>query len=415
MAQHQKRSQRSRRNDYRRRRRSSVLSTKALQNLASIQARVVQGVNAEDAVDFLPALFTHFPQLIDRIPWISLRSCELPSLPRQLRRSQHLFGQNYVFWKEEAEDSDFLPDNSARKLEFIFGKILEEHPKLKRIIISDYVDSPFGMNATQLALALNLKPELFLLKAKLSSQSLQKIENFRREEVKLRFFDKYSSLEWAQRQKRFWGKFFPNYVMEFRGICFEAVLAYLSAMLELKDFISAGLLPSFDILFVPVDTGTSFLGLELGRRLAGFTNMKVVGLSTRERPEDIRENLVQIGQEGFRYLSEVLKQEISDEITEKDLNILSFDDQDMARNLIWLNRFVELESKVLDLQRSAPALIKMSRFMRESKMENKKVLFWNTFSGMPVNEMNVDYINYKWPTATLKRWERTPELDAFFS
>jgi hypothetical protein len=64
----------------------------------------------------------------------------MASLPRRLIRSRHLFGNNNVFLKLESEDFHIIPENKARKLEFVIGDSLRK--KKKKLVTFGYVGSP---------------------------------------------------------------------------------------------------------------------------------------------------------------------------------------------------------------------------------------------------------------------------------
>lgn len=360
-----------------------------------------------DDFSYLPALFHFFPELTDKIPCLSLRSCEEASLPTRLQRSQHLFAQNYVFWKEENLDADFLTENVAKKMEFVLGACITDLKEGQKVVVSGFIDNPYAIDLATATAAMKLKPELFILKSRVSKSELIRLLELQKSGVRCRFFDSKSSLEWAFKRQKLYSYFKSRKILEFGGNNRLGALGYLSSLLEL----SQQPLPSFDMIMLPIDSGISWLGLELGRQLLGWEDTKIVGFSTRHEVGDLKVRLANEARALIEYLRPMVDVSWFHELDLSSMMIYPAFGQDMEKNLRWMNRFQELEGFDIDLSRVAPALMEAANFLRVKKLNDKKILFWNTGKHVAANEEIIDLSSLRLARA-IRDWPKTPDLNA---
>ncbi|MGA0162746.1 MAG: hypothetical protein ACO3LE_00660 [Bdellovibrionota bacterium] len=379
----------------------------SLAGMAKVKLSVDWMEGSEDDFSYLPALFHFFPELTDKIPCLSLRSCEEASLPTRLQRSQHLFGQNYVFWKEENLDADFLTENVAKKMEFILGSYTNDLKEGQKVIISGFIDNPYVIDLATAASAMKLKPELFFLKSRISRPELIKLLQLQKAGVRCRFFESKSSLEWAFKRQKFYSYFKSRKILDFGGDNNLGALGYLSSLLEL----SQQPLPSFDMIMLPIDSGISWLGLELGRQLLGWEDTKIVGFSTRHEVGELKVRLANEARALIEFLRPMMDVSWFREFDLSSMMIYPALGQDIEKNLRWMNRFQELEGFDIDLLRVAPALMEAANFLRVKKLNDKKILFWNTGQHVAANEEVIDLSSLRLARA-IRDWPKTPDLNA---
>ncbi len=84
-----------------------------------------------------PALFKWFPELKDRIPWVSLGM--QPTAIQQLKG----FGHQNIWIKRDDRSSPLYGGNKIRKLEFTLGQALQQ--KKKRVITFGGIGTNHGL------------------------------------------------------------------------------------------------------------------------------------------------------------------------------------------------------------------------------------------------------------------------------
>ena len=357
----------------------------------------------ELSVEYFPALFIKYPLLIGKIPWADLRGCLEPSPPFRLIKSSHWFGDNYMFMKRESLDFHIISENKARKLEFILGKTLEEHTK--KIVAFGPIGSSHCLSIAKAGAEIDLKTEIYLSLGSFSSEDVDKVLAMKNLGARVHFRSHEWSLRWSLFWKKWWGKIFPTEIVPFGGATGLGALGYVSAMVELASQIQSGKVPNFDFLFVPVVTGTSLVGMEVGRRLMGMNSLKIVGFPVAQ--EVPKTNLVKMANEAFTTLQGVGDSKMEKDFKEQDFVLWkdqskACSDQKNFNLERWMIQFMETEGVELDPLYTGKALRAASSYLLRSKMEGKNILFWNTYSpfrrGDLPSHRNIPY--------RLRRWMR---------
>ncbi len=365
----------------------------------------------EHSFEYIPRIFSEFPNMAGRLPWVSLRGCSNPSVPKRILRAQHFFGDNYVYIKNETDDFHTLPDNKARKLEFILGDALAR--RRRKLVTFGYVGSSHCLATVKAASQLGLKSEAILLKAPLTPTALETTAAMKNLGAKLRFRTTWRGMIWTAAWKWLCSKIFRTELIPPGGSNSHGVLGYVSAMLELRDQIRSGQIPMPDFLFVAAGSGATVVGMELGRRLFEMTSLQVIGVQTSHDRGVEPERLAAMANEAIRILNSYSKAKLPENFVGKDFKILrdftfgghGLTDPDLDR---WVSTLSELETFSLDPVYTANAFYGMRRFIEEKNVLNKVFLFWNTTSPFRRGDLPPSF-SYKKIPWKLKRWVRSEQ------
>jgi 1-aminocyclopropane-1-carboxylate deaminase/D-cysteine desulfhydrase-like pyridoxal-dependent ACC family enzyme len=367
----------------------------------------------EIAVEYFPALFMRYPELTDRLAWVSLRGADQPAEPKRLLRSQHLFGQNYTFMKREELDFHILPENKARKLEFIIGDALRRDRR--KLVSSGFVGSPHCLAIAKAAKELNLKAELVLKRCPLDADALLRTAAMQALGAKVKFRSTERWFRFTSFWQQFFAKILRSEIIPISGISTKGLFGYVNSMVELKNQIEDGILPTPDYLFVNVTTGATLVGMEIGKRLAGLDSMKIVGLQTSREMSMPTSELAELANRSVELMNRFLNRPVEMKFTGKEFQIESNYDFGghgylPAEVRRWMDRFLELEPIELDPNCTVKALYGMSDFIQRSKIENKTLLFWNTHSPFRKGDLPKNF-SYSKLSYRLKRWAREDQKE----
>ena len=369
--------------------------------------------SAELGIEYSPSLLHRHPQLMSKIPWVSLRGVEEPSAPKRFQKSQHLFGSNYAYWKSEMLDFHVMPENKARKLEFIMGSVLERAKK--KIVTYGHMGSFHCFAAVKAASLLGMKSEVVLLKAPMTSEAIQMVAAMKNLGAKVRLRSTRTGVQWLARWHWLCSKIFKTEIIPAGGATALGALGYVGAMIELKHHVDAGILPLPQYLFVPVGTGATLAGLEVGRELLGFSSMKIIGVKTSGDREIDKEKLAHLIQEIRGLLEADVRFEAAIDRSGEHWSILSdFAFEGYGELPIevqrWISQLQELEEIDLDPAYSSKALFGMSQFIREKNLVNQTILFWNTYTGFRKGDLPSSFAYHK-ISGKLRRWIREEQTD----
>ncbi len=365
-------------------------------------------VNTQPEVNlaYAPALFFRFPEVGERLSWVSLRGAQEPAVPQRLYKSQHLFGENYVYMKRESLDFHILPDNKARKLEFVIADALKRNRK--KLVTFGYVGSSHCLATVKAAKELKLKSEVVLLRCPLTVDAVEMVAAMKNLGAKVRLRNTMRGVLFVAAWKWLLSKIFRIELVPPGGSNGRGTLGYVSAMVELKNQIDDGLLPQPDYLFVAAGSGSTLVGLEIGRRLCGLDSMEIIGIQTSDDKGVETARLVEMGNAAIDILNGALKNKLSFKFTGSEFKILKDyvggGHGQLSTSLqAWMSEFLELEGVDLEPVYTTKALYGMTDYMKRQNFQGKKVLFWNTCS--PFRKGDVNYpVNYSKISFKLRRW-----------
>jgi len=362
--------------------------------------------SAEEIMNFMPSLFNRFPELTEEIGWVSLRGAAEPATPSRLVKSQHLFGENYVYFKQENLDFHILPENSAKKLEFILGS--PEYDNVKKLIASGPAGDFHCLAVAKAAQELGKKCEIVLRHSRATTKQIQAIMAMMNlgAQVRMRETDRW--FQFTMWWKNFQSRFFSQSIVPEGGASGEGVLGYVSAMAELEDQIRSGAIPEPDYLVVPVLTGTSLVGFEVGKRLLGLPRIRIQGIATRCESQSLRPEMAELAADALDILNGVLPASKGISLTEQDffvdfsVNDLKPLSEDVQR---WLVRFFELEQCEMDMEITGRALYGMNRWIEKKNIKGQKILFWSISCPFRSGDLG-EFQGYEKIPGKLKKWIR---------
>lgn len=334
-------------------------------------------VDSTKSMEVMPLLFALKPELAGNLSWTGLRGAEAPSKPVPLTRSQHLWGENYVFMKREALDAGLMAENPARKLEFLLEP---QDQKSLEIVGSDFLGGSFGLALAQCCRLLGLKLELLLLESKQHQGFDKHLKELKDLNIKPKLFKTREQLERSINWRKSLGKIFPKRVLPFSGVTAGSVIAYVSAMLELDDEMKSRRLPPLDYIFVPVGTGMTLAGLEIGRRLSRRDSTKIIGIQCLDPRQIDLGQISEKANEAIDLLNGHLKEKLDFKLKASDFNLIRAKSNQNEQGRFW-SRLQEIEGIELENVYSGPSLSALNEFIEQKKLSDQRILFWNTYSG----------------------------------
>jgi len=357
---------------------------------ASVQAPQAALVSAEvagssdSALEYAPSLFFKLPELAERIPWLSLRGSLEVSPPTSSMHIQHLFGDNHIFLKREKLDADHIVENQAKKMEFSLAEALKEN---KRLVGFAYAGSPYAWSLAQVAQMFGIKLELCLLDRPMGDLERDRQKEIQKWAKPVRIYNTESSFELRRKWMAYKLAWTKAKILDFEGINSEAILGYISSMGELRDQVDRGLIPSPDLIVIPVESGMSLAGLEIGRRIYEFQKSEILGIRTREFYQMDRKRLAELANGALEILNRHLSQKISFSFKPESFNILEdysweAGQLDQLKVDRWRHRLMDLDALEFDPMNNARAFLGLSEFVNSKPINKKTILYWNTSSAL---------------------------------
>lgn len=363
----------------------------------------------EPDLEFIPPLFSRFPELLGRIPWVSLRGTQDPSVPKKISRAQHYFGSNHTYLKRESRDVDLISETSAKKLEFILGRALQTNPT--KIYVFDSSSSSHLLALSQAASLLKKKIAFFLLDDGANSPSDTDLRSIQELGAKIKYFrSAFFWNLWKKVLQIFDSKHSVFLPLEDSEVL--SALAYVSSLVEIETFHSKGQMPIPDFVFVPVETGAVIAGMEVARRVLGLSQLTLIGISTHDRDEASPERLAEICNQTIELLNENLGTPVKERVKAQDFIIIdsSPKNRDLEEMQRWTSRFLELEGVELDIHSTAPAIFESAKYLEREKIENRVVLFWKTYSGSRTFDLGTGHVvEIDYGVRRQKRFSRSPQ------
>jgi D-cysteine desulfhydrase len=176
------------------------------------------------------------------------------------------------------------------------------------------------------------------------------------------------------------------------GTSASSILGHVSAALELKEQIKAGVMPEPDYLYVPMGSLGTAAGLMLGLKLAGLKT-RVVGVVVSYRWYCTAGRCARMARGSLRLLRRLGADVPELSISADDIELVGTSLGEgyalFTSAAIELARRLHEDDKVaLDGTYSSKALHGMRDFIRARGLERSVHLFWNTYAPSPHVEMN---------------------------
>lgn len=386
---------------------SKKTSTKSVMDFASDATSLFS-----KRIEVLPALFSRFPELVDRLLWLNIRNSEEVSQPVFLRRSQHFYGDNLTLMKRESLDVDRFSETQARQLEFLLAPLVKQD--MKNWVCFAYYGSAYALAVVQLARSLGCRVRVHFLRCETTDVRTRRVVEMRRLGAKLEFHSSENSLEWAKKKEGFLGRFRRSAILPFEGLSALSSMGYISALFELNAQMESGETPKPDYLFVSLTNGSAIVGLEIAKRMLGWNDLKICALAYPGASICGKEDLVEISKDLVEALNEVLSEPLNIKLKETDFWVESPELETQSETLEqflsrWSHQFFDLETIELDSEEVSYALFGMSKLIEKKAISSKTILFWNTFSTVKADFLNFNLRSERLP-AIVRAWRKESKV-----
>jgi len=215
-----------------------------------------------------PILFDTYPDLSEKIPWISLGK-----FPTTVHRLEG-FGHPQLWIKRDDLSSSIYGGNKIRKLEFLLGDVKKR--KKTRVVTLGGIGTNHGLATAIFCARLNLRCSLILFEQPVNKYVRQNLILFHRYGAEMIF--KKTTLKAGLYFYIFKRLRNPRaYYLYAGGSTPVGALGFVNAVFELKRQIHAGLIPEPDYIFCPLGSNGTMAGLALGLLLSGM-EAKVIGV-----------------------------------------------------------------------------------------------------------------------------------------
>jgi 1-aminocyclopropane-1-carboxylate deaminase/D-cysteine desulfhydrase-like pyridoxal-dependent ACC family enzyme len=215
-----------------------------------------------------PVLFEHYPDLSERLDWISLGA-----LPTPIQRLSELGIEN-LWIKRDDLSSSVYGGNKVRKLEFILAAA--KRRKGKRVITFGGIGTNHGLATAIFCHQLGMACTLLLFWQPVTQHvqsNLRLFHNFQANMVYTktlwRAVLRYYLLERIKHPRAY-------YVFA-GGSNAEGTVGFVDAALELKKQVAHGEMPEPAAIICPLGSGGTMAGLSLGCRIGGL-GTRVIGV-----------------------------------------------------------------------------------------------------------------------------------------
>ena len=338
-----------------------------------------------------PALFEKYPNLKNKVPWISL----LSQVPTKIERLTELekyteMGDGGVYLKRDDKDHHIYGGNKLRKFEFIFGKVLKK--RKKAVVTNGGIGTNHGLACAIVCQELGLKCDLFLFQQPLTWHVQRSLLLFDYFGAKLHLgkgdigtFVKFI----------FFKLFHPQYFLMFPGGSpllgigsSLGTIGFVNAAFELKKQIEEAKIPEPDALFVPGGSVGTAAGLIAGCKLLGLkTRVHVVAVYTdlTSNPSAVAKN----ANKALKYLKKQDKSLPSIQVVEDDFEFITGYlgtgyGMKTTRGQEAVDKIYELEGKSKDFKLettyTGKAMAALFDCLKKPEYKGKNVLFWNTYN-----------------------------------
>lgn len=353
-----------------------------------------------------PILFDAYPNLNDKVPWMSL----LNKIPTPVNRLTELEKElelqgGEIYIKRDDKDHAIYGGNKIRKFEFIFAEILRR--KKKGVITFGGIGTNHGLACAIIAKELGLKCHLFLSHQPLTWHVQRSLLLYDYFGAKLHLS---KTFEFGTLKSLLFRLFHPNYyLMSVGGSPLFGVgtplgtIGFVNAMFELKEQIDKNIIPEPDIIFVAAGTTGTGSGLLAGCKLLGLnTSVKLINVS-----KDIVVNhssIIKNANKAIKYLRKYDKNVPDKRVTINDFELVQgYLGSDYGVKTIRGQKAVdlvaELEGKKRDFKLettyTGKAMAAMIDYLKQEENKTKKLLFWNTYNSNDLDkylkETNFNY------------------------
>ena len=342
-------------------------------------------------------LFEKYPQLKEKLPYVSL--CELPTPVLHLNKLGEQLGVKHLFLKQDGLTSKHYGGNKIRKLEFLLGEAKKNG--CKKVMTSGYSGSN---HATATAVHANV-----LGMQSISMLVTQENAEYVKSNLLLSFQANAEIHHYSSRQERAKGEKLqkikhlirdrkPVYNIPLGGSSPLGITGFVNAAFEIKSQIEENLLPEPDKLYVALGSAGTAVGLFLGITMLGLKT-EIVPVRVIE-PEVTGEARIRSAfDDTISFLHE----------SDPSIPLLKFNANKFSVRNEFLGsgygKFTQEGNEAIQLLREQEGITldgtytgkAMAALIHDASLDllrNKTVIFWNTLNAYDFSETTKS-INYK--------------------
>jgi D-cysteine desulfhydrase len=339
-------------------------------------------------------LFEHYPQLSDKLPYVSLG--KFPTPVEKLNRLGKDIGVD-LYIKRDDLSGELYGGNKVRKLEFLLAHAL--HAKKKEVLTFGCVGSNHALATAIYAQQLGMRsismlmpqPNAHYVRSNLLMSYHCNAELHQHRNIPIIAL---ATIYQLLRHKLKFGKF-PQ-VIPAGGSSAIGTIGYVNAAFELKEQIMEGKMPKPDCIYVALGTTGTATGLMLGLKAA---NLKTKVISVRVADEKFAnvKKIISL----FRKSNSLLHSKDSSfpklELSEKDIDIRhNFFGQGygfFTKEGMKAVKRMEKEGIKLEGTYTGKALACLIDDAEKRNLEDEVVLFWNTYNSKDFSDViaGIDY------------------------
>ncbi len=349
-------------------------------------------------------LFEAYPLLKETLPRISLG--DLPTPVQKLDKLEKLIGISNLYIKRDDltgalnddEEHDY-GGNKERKLEFLLAEALAHGAK--SVMPFGCVGSNLVMATSVYAHKLGLKCIAMLKPEAIAHDVRQNLLMHQLYKTEMHYYPSNSIrqvgalMTWLDHKHSFGD--YP-YLIQTGGSSPVGALGFVNAAFELKKQIENGELPKPDYIYVACGSMGTAVGLALGLKAAGL-DVTIVAVTTEpENPDDTKNGMRDL----FKATNELLHKHgesfpIFEYPDEKIIINTDFCGTDYAvftqEGIVGRALMRDIEGIRLDGTYTAKAFAALLDDVKNKKIKDEAVLFWNTFCGLDYED-KLDMVDY---------------------
>ena len=352
-----------------------------------------------------PLIFEAYPGLKGKIPWIPLGN-----FPTPVQKLDHLgkkIGAASFYIKRDDLSSKIYGGNKIRKLEFLLADA--KRRGADKLITGGGVGSNFSLATTIHGQRLGMRTTIVLMDHPVSEATKKNM-----------LLDYYHRAKMLKTSPRLWRylvryQFLINinplkgklpYFIPIGGSNELGSVGFIDAAFELKKQIADGVLPEPDYIFITSGSLGSFCGLWLGCRLADLKT-KVIGVnvsSANTTGAALKVNDI------CRYLHKIDPGFPQLKVSNSELTILedyrgegyAYFTKEGMKSILLMHSSEKIK---LDGTYTGKTLAGALDYIKKNHLEDKNLLFWNTYNSVDLSHLIKDIDYHQLPTPFHKYFE----------
>lgn len=341
-------------------------------------------------------LFRKYPRLRDHLAHVPLGS--FPTPVEKLTKLGDLIGVKNLYVKRDDRSGSIYGGNKVRKLEFLLADAVIG--KAKRITTFGFAGSNHTLATAIYARELGLETTAMLLAQENARYVGENLLSSRYFNAELLHYEKILSLSLAVIGKYIAGKFNRTsapFFIPAGGSAPRGIVGYVNAVFELGAQIASGEMPEPDLIYAPLGSMGTVIGIAIGIRAAGLKS-RVIGVRVIEERMAGERKLRRL----FRQTCSLLRRADPDFPEIKFLPaLLHVENGQLGGGYARCTESAERATKLamenaglkLNGTYSAKAFAALLADAEKNLIGDKTVLFWNTYNSRDLSAFasQVDY------------------------